>query len=288
MAEDGTAGTEGSCSAAGGTSCGESSCDVAVKDPAELTPEIFFSEHVKPRRPVILRGAANAFWPQAIQNWTLEYLVEKAGDAQLPASTIPYSQSFGRDEEVRHVDLASYIEKELAQGGVKSSQTQLPYYIFQPHKTFTSSYPQGADKLWQLVDKSFGTPPAKMFGSSAENVTFSGGNTQFGLGPLGSGSSPHYHTHAYNLVILGKKKWYLYPPPHQAMSRAHPTHLAEHPAAGPAPLSCEQSAGDVMYIPMDWGHAIVNLETTAGIAREFFDKAHEPPFGELLNIMILS
>merc|ERR1711907_917095 len=138
------------------------------------------------------------------------------------------------------------------------------------------------EPLWVLLQQDFGTHPTGLFGPLDQmNVSFDHGNTQFGLGPKGSGSSPHYHTHAYTSIFFGKKLWFFYPPPHQAMSQTHPMHLESQPEPGPKPLMCEQNAGDIIYVPMDWGHAVLNLELTAAIAREFFDASHESSFGGL-------
>ena len=35
------------------------------------------------------------------------------------------------------------------------------------------------------------------------------------------------------------------------------------------PLECSQDAGDVMFIPSGWGHAVLNLEVSVGVALEF-------------------
>ena len=32
---------------------------------------------------------------------------------------------------------------------------------------------------------------------------------------------------------------------------------------------CQQEAGDIMYVPCEWGHAVLNLEDTVGMAVEF-------------------
>ena len=35
-----------------------------------------------------------------------------------------------------------------------------------------------------------------------------------------------------------------------------------------APLECTQEAGDVMFVPHSWGHAVINLVETIGVASE--------------------
>jgi len=53
-------------------------------------------------------------------------------------------------------------------------------------------------------DSHFMTPPQ-----------FEGYNTilqQFMLGPRGSGAPPHFHNSAWNGLVYGRKRWYLFPP----------------------------------------------------------------------------
>ena len=42
-----------------------------------------------------------------------------------------------------------------------------------------------------------------------------------------------------------------------------------HMAPDAKPLECTQFAGDVMYVPRGWGHAILNMATSIGYALEF-------------------
>ncbi|CAK9021085.1 unnamed protein product [Durusdinium trenchii] len=98
---------------------------------------------------------------------------------------------------------------------------------------------------------------------------------QFAVGDAGSGSPMHFHQDAVNLLLLGKKRWWLRPPSMSAMSRLHPLDAVncsveevEQCYSGACVL--EQEAGDVVYIPDMWGHAVLNLENhTVCAATEF-------------------
>ena len=78
----------------------------------------------------------------------------------------------------------------------------------------------------------------------------------------------HYHEQAVNALGFGRKTWYLRPPPTS-------THSVEPPRTWRrAPLDaivCEQRAGDILYVPAGWGHAVVNAEPSVGAAVEFVD-----------------
>ena len=99
-------------------------------------------------------------------------------------------------------------------------------------------------------------------------------STQFSLGPVGSGSPPHYHMAAVNTLVYGRKKWTLLPPA-DAIYGAMPVrewHAAGGPEAlraeGRQVLECVQQPGDVVYVPDHWGHAVLNVEPSVGFATE--------------------
>eukprot|EP00438_Fugacium_kawagutii_P015391 Skav225151 [mRNA] locus=scaffold1056:273057:273569:- [translate_table: standard] len=97
---------------------------------------------------------------------------------------------------------------------------------------------------------------------------------QFAVGETGSGSPMHFHQDAVNLLLNGRKRWWLQPPSLSAMSRLHPCleREANEAAAWHYDTACvlEQEVGDVVYVPDMWGHAVLNLEPhTVCAAAEF-------------------
>ena len=99
---------------------------------------------------------------------------------------------------------------------------------------------------------------------------------QLSVGPAGSGSPFHAHQDAWNALITGTKQWLFVPPPRQLVSTSPPTqwlhrYLAgEHDggaadssgASSERPMSCWQRAGDIVYVPDSWSHAVINHRTT--------------------------
>ena len=84
----------------------------------------------------------------------------------------------------------------------------------------------------------------------------------FFLGARGSGVGFHRHGEAWNAVIFGRKRWFLYPPewrssllgvdPDQAVDglgwfRSRYPILADTPMA---PMECVTGVGDVFYFPV--------------------------------------
>jgi hypothetical protein len=116
------------------------------------------------------------------------------------------------------------------------------------------------------------------------------------FGPARTGSLPHvdpYLSHAWNALLLGRKRWLVFPgwlaqqledslhlttaaggvemgaglwfsrvygsPLLQAKLRAHASHVFEF----------VQEAGDTVYVPKGWCHAVVNLDFTVAVTHNF-------------------
>ena len=73
-----------------------------------------------------------------------------------------------------------------------------------------------------------------------------------------------------NALGFGRKTWYLRPPGRALYSIEPPRHWRRDPRDA---VVCEQRAGDILYVPAGWGHAVVNEEPSVGAAVEFVDAA---------------
>jgi len=109
------------------------------------------------------------------------------------------------------------------------------------------------------------------------------------VGPPRSGSGLHVDplaTAAWNTLLRGRKRWALFPPgtpaalvaPREAgLGREAPDWFAAvYPRSrapgwqGPPVLDCVQEAGETVYVPGGWWHAVLNLPSADG------GRAHEP------------
>ena len=86
----------------------------------------------------------------------------------------------------------------------------------------------------------------------SESFGFDYSNFQFMISPAGTGAAPHYHNSALNLLVLGLKKWLLFPPS-RAIYSTKPVRdwYAEDYMAMPEedkPLACLQHPGDIMWV----------------------------------------
>ena len=56
---------------------------------------------------------------------------------------------------------------------------------------------------------------------------------------------------------------------HQQVCSEQSTNLHVDNEANSMELTCTQEAGDVVYVPRLWGHAVLNLQLSVGAAVEF-------------------
>jgi hypothetical protein len=81
----------------------------------------------------------------------------------------------------------------------------------------------------------------------------------------------HFHNTAWNALLYGAKKWFIYPPRDAIASNQHildfiDEDLGFFASQGIKAMTCTQLAGDVMIVPESWGHGVVNLEVSAPLS----------------------
>ena len=91
---------------------------------------------------------------------------------------------------------------------------------------------------------------------------------------------------AFNVAFTGRKRWFMVPAPQSFWSRKpiiqwfrewlheglH-ENLADYSTHGVPPMfQCIQEAGDIMYVPENYGHAVLNLEDSVAVAAEMVPK----------------
>jgi len=232
---------------------------VVALNPEQVDSKTFSKNFIAIRRPAILRDMARSFLHDGCGNlrtcWTLAGLAARAGASQIEVGTIPYADDFGINSGELLTTLERFVDVELnifACSGV-------PYYLF----AFVDDTLQPL--LSTLIrDELNGIPehlpsPFEKFNACA---------LQFALGSNGSGSPHHFHDDAFNILLTGRKKWWMWPPALAAMSSVHPSRLTPEDMVGA--LEVVQKPGDIVYVPNGWGHAVLNLEYyTMCVAVEF-------------------
>ena len=109
--------------------------------------------------------------------------------------------------------------------------------------------------------------------------------TEFFIGSHMSGAQVHRHGAAVNALVVGTKRWFLFPPwlpnwGHDAfgmeVSEWVERVLPSLRTQGIAPIELIQRSGMVVYVPPEWGHAVLNHGDVVGVSSQVFvDLARE-------------
>lgn len=98
---------------------------------------------------------------------------------------------------------------------------------------------------------------------------------QFYIGGPGSGAPFHYHFDAFNVLVWGEKRWFFKSPNDGAEYSTVPVvDYIRFVLHKEQPIKCTQRAGDVMFVPSDWAHSVINIKTSIGFAVEFDSALH--------------
>ncbi len=94
------------------------------------------------------------------------------------------------------------------------------------------------------------------------------------MGVEGSGAPVHFHNYAWNAVVYGAKKWLLYPPHDRILSNrqilqfVQDGDMALMEQKGARRIDCVQTAGDILVVPENWGHGVLNIQESIAMATE--------------------
>ena len=194
--------------------------------------------------------------------------------------TLSSSNSFSAFR--RTMTLREYIDKEIMLQDQETFPDQLSnetWYFFGeshslPWREFLqpSLYGENKDDAASLLD--YQLPPCVT--CTNELVALS-----FGIGNRGSGVSFHEHGGAFSESVIGAKHWLLYPPGPEVPIGHDPDYSSRYwmeyvyPSLTPKTTTttandgeatattlheCTVQEGEIIYIPKDWWHAIVNLD----------------------------
>lgn len=197
---------------------------------------------------------------------------EAWGHRPVDVGGVPYAKNF--DLWNKRTTLQEYITATAATTAATETHATPPNYVFQVD---TEACVEGRELLGRIVDAALPSsgdrpmvcPPASGL-RGLESV-------HYYLGGRDSGAPFHIHSDAINMLISGTKKWWVVTPGSAVWSRRHIREYAEERKGGPwrgdgagkdsmdfaygdRPMECVQRAGDMVYVPGDWGHAAMNLE----------------------------
>ena len=97
---------------------------------------------------------------------------------------------------------------------------------------------------------------------------------QLSIGGIFTGSQPHWHGSVINGLIYGKKKWIIWPKKEtfqvKKTSIEFFCEFYENDYYKQNFYTFIQNIGDIVYIPKEWGHAVLNMEPSIGVAIELY------------------
>lgn len=237
-------------------------CDLDVLAVPDIQSFVF--DYLALQRPVLIRNATSVHSMKKLyQLWQRSKFKQEFGALIFNEVEVPYAESFGYDT-TRKTSVKEFMAKMRRYNedyaGMAPDLIPHPTYIFE-------SLPPNSPLLSE-----FKTPSVL----DEEITHISPLKTQFYLGPPLSGAPVHFHRNAWNLLIYGQKRWFLYPPDRAFYSKEPVWEWwKETYQKSPDALECIQYPGDLVFVPDMWGHAVINLREGVGVASEFIYGASE-------------
>eukprot|EP01084_Bolivina_argentea_P107076 191481_1 len=243
--------------------------DVAVSVPVQhcnFNKEILFdnscSPHIiynwkdfdiywKEQRPVIIKnGLLNT------NDVTFHSLIENFGDLSVMVAEIPYATLFGK--KAWSIPIKEYMNV------IMGANHNANLYAFD--KTLITSN-------WNFQNFfNFSIPYMR------DNEIRNGYNKtyQLALGPMNSGSPPHWHQPAFNGLFQGKKMWWMFSPKNSMYSSMNIMHWVKNEYKQMIKngeihkhYCFIQDPGDIVFVPSEWSHAVNNIQPSLAVAIEY-------------------
>ena len=210
--------------------------EIDVVDYQDLPWQKFQERYASCAKPVLIRGVPNVDVLQ--KKWKREQFERRFATLPVEVGDIPYARSLGRE------------------GGLKSFAE---YRTSRTEYAFVQLHPKQHGGLLNDIPK---------LGYISNLVEV---HTQFYQGRAGTGAPMHLHIDAWNCLVYGEKRWFLMPPFQGAYSAMPIRQWVDELYPSMQVLECTQRAGDILYVPKYWSHAVLNTRESIGIAREFFN-----------------
>lgn len=249
---------------------GSTKCTVDRRDASDLTVKEFEKEY-RFKKPVIVRFPNGAKDWTNPKKWSLSSLKQEYGQWYvLSGNSLEIVRKGGNgDVQSSFTEFVDSLMQDKDEIGE-------PFYIFDRMFYNDSSLPRTLK-------------PPKYF-----EIKDGIDDSIFFLGASSSGVSFHKHADAWNGVIYGQKRWFLYPTTHtppggvypgftqmEWYSKVYPSLTEDH-----APMECVQEAGEILYLPEGTYHGTINLGDTVaiGIQKKLAATETEKLFYKELNL----
>jgi len=237
----------------------------------DITPEEFFQSYALQRRPCIIEGAIDE-WP-AMHKWEIGRLLESYAHAPFKVG----EDDKGRKLRMKLKYFADYMQ---------CQQDDSPLYLFETKME--------GDHLFRHLLDDFKVPD--LFPHDFFDLLNSHSKPPFrwwSIGPKRSGTTVHKDplgTAAWNAVTHGKKRWVIFEPEPVVPARvAKGKDVINKPAEDDEAVMYfdfllprikakypqvrvyegMQNAGDVIFVPGNWWHGVINVEDTIAVTQNY-------------------
>jgi hypothetical protein len=220
-----------------------------------ITREDFVRRYSRPGRPVALTGVIDD-WPAA-RLWSRDFFAERYGDHRVVVrNSLDY-------EDARVLPLRQYFH-DMEHGGPTAA-----FYL--KDWVFEHELPELRDHF----------QPPKYFRSVTERLPWPWPKWRWiFIGPGGTASHLHVdflNTSAWNAVFGGRKRWVFFRPEdarflYRGAVNAFEPDVDRFPLFRRArPIVYEQRAGEIVFTPAGWWHAVRNEEITIALSENFIN-----------------
>lgn len=239
---------------------------VDVRD--ELSPDEFLHKYALPRRPVALRGVMRDW--EAARLWSFDFFRARYGHLRVTARR---SDDY---EDTRTLPLADYLdqlESHSAEYYLKDWEFEKDLPELRAHYQLPSYFLSWTRHLPDLIRPRW----RWLF-----------------IGPPRTASNLHVDfliTSAWNALFRGTKRWHFYSPEqaplmYRGAVNAFEPDLERFPRFSLArPLIHTQTAGEVMFTPSGWWHAVRNEDVTLALSENFVNGTNCRVYANVRQVM---
>jgi hypothetical protein len=268
-------------------------CGKIDRLPYTVDAKTVFEKYIYPNRPFIIEKGAVDSWP-AIKEWNRSTLIQKYGTMMV---TVANQVLRGRLHTKRRTDgdpgvqeqekvkmpLSEFIGKAMTFDVESSAATEktLPPNVSFVFNTVMTKFDDDCPipDIFEDLMENFNFRYSK---TGAVLPLFKGGHAdgllEFSIGAALSGAQTHCHRAAWNVLVLGKKRWAITPPrnPFGQKSENNLPKVALDWFENELPtlqetcevLEFEQLPGEIVYVPDEYEHATINLESAVAVAKQ--------------------
>jgi ankyrin repeat protein len=212
---------------------------------------------------------------------TRSALLAEAGSAWVAHGAVPLEAAYSGSAsgaQRRRVTLAEFVEAHMgarAPAAGPGANATAPQYVFDTRVLWAPRGKGGAlgdaaSALHSLLVSAGGAGPW----GGGQGPPSPAAVKQLAVGPPLSGAPPHLHRAAVNTLLAGVKLWAVWPPAAAFFADGVTAgqwwqgHLNGSSAVAGGHFLFLQGPGEAVYLPPLWGHAVLNLADSVGVAFE--------------------